>query len=214
MKRYKLIFWDFDGVIKESIEVKTEAFRQLFKGQDPSFIDDIIEHHRTHGGMPRFNKIPLYLSWLGFTQDQETVDAYCSQYSDLVKQKVIESAWVPGVKSYLFSNPFNQIFVLTSATPQQEMNEIASELNLTDKFKSIYGAPTSKDQAIRIELTVHPELAEFSVMIGDSPQDKAAARKTGIDFIARRHSHNDDLFDADTDKIVSDFNDQVPDRTD
>jgi len=94
------------------------------------------------------------------------------------------------------------------------MNEIASELNLTDKFKSIYGAPTSKDQAIRIELTVHPELAEFSVMIGDSPQDKAAARKTGIDFIARRHSQNDDLFDADTDIIVSDFNDQVPDRTD
>ncbi|MEC7219091.1 MAG: hypothetical protein VXW29_01645, partial [SAR324 cluster bacterium] len=27
---YKLIFWDFDGVIKDSVPLKTEAFDQLF----------------------------------------------------------------------------------------------------------------------------------------------------------------------------------------
>ena len=28
--RARLVFWDFDGVIKESVAVKTEAFVQLF----------------------------------------------------------------------------------------------------------------------------------------------------------------------------------------
>ena len=31
---YKLIFWDFDGVIKDSVPLKTEAFDQLFREYD------------------------------------------------------------------------------------------------------------------------------------------------------------------------------------
>ena len=34
IKQYQTIFWDFDGVIKESNEVKTLAFIQLFKSYD------------------------------------------------------------------------------------------------------------------------------------------------------------------------------------
>ena len=29
-KKIKYIFFDFDGVIKESVEIKTDAFEQLF----------------------------------------------------------------------------------------------------------------------------------------------------------------------------------------
>ena len=28
---YKLVFWDFDGVIKDSVTVKTDAFSKLFE---------------------------------------------------------------------------------------------------------------------------------------------------------------------------------------
>ena len=30
LRKYQAVFWDFDGVIKESIEVKSIAFEQLF----------------------------------------------------------------------------------------------------------------------------------------------------------------------------------------
>ena len=34
LKKYKNIFWDFDGVIKDSVDVKSEAFLNLFEETD------------------------------------------------------------------------------------------------------------------------------------------------------------------------------------
>ena len=31
LDKYEMVFWDFDGVIKESVSVKTDAFEELFK---------------------------------------------------------------------------------------------------------------------------------------------------------------------------------------
>ncbi|MBD75016.1 MAG: haloacid dehalogenase, partial [Rickettsiales bacterium] len=31
IKKAKIIFWDFDGVIKESVSVKSDAFEKLFQ---------------------------------------------------------------------------------------------------------------------------------------------------------------------------------------
>ena len=56
MRQYKLVFWDFDGVIKDSVLAKTNAFRLLFEEHLPELIEQICEHHRTHGGLSRFKK--------------------------------------------------------------------------------------------------------------------------------------------------------------
>ena len=63
--KYKVIFWDFDGVIKESHAVKTDSFIKLFDDQDEKFIDKVSKHHTKNAGISRFKKIPLYLKWLG-----------------------------------------------------------------------------------------------------------------------------------------------------
>ena len=49
--RARLVFWDFDGVIKDSLEVKGKVFSQLFQMASPELISRIIAHHAANGGM-------------------------------------------------------------------------------------------------------------------------------------------------------------------
>ena len=57
----KVIFWDFDGVIKESVSIKTDAFVELFRPYGDDVCTMIKQHNVDKLGMSRFDKIPLYL---------------------------------------------------------------------------------------------------------------------------------------------------------
>jgi len=50
----KVLIFDFDGVLAETFEVKTEAFASLYKQYGREVIDYIVEHHRANGGMSDF----------------------------------------------------------------------------------------------------------------------------------------------------------------
>ena len=144
MRQYKLVFWDFDGVIKDSVLAKTNAFRLLFKEHPPELIEQICEHHRTHGGLSRFKKNTSIPRAARDSTCDKNIKIYCDRYAELVVDAVMSSAWVPGAKEYLSLNPHKQIFVLTSATPQLEIEQITKKLKIFDRFKSVYGSPTLK----------------------------------------------------------------------
>ncbi len=101
LKNFDVIFWDFDGVIKESVEVKTNAFEKLFSPYGKEVTKRIIAHHENNGGMSRFEKIPIYLKWAGESLSQPLIDKYLIKFSCFVKKRVIDSKWVPGALEYL-----------------------------------------------------------------------------------------------------------------
>jgi beta-phosphoglucomutase len=47
---------DFDGVIVESIPLKTVAFSKIFSFAPPKHLDEIIAFHLENGGMSRYDK--------------------------------------------------------------------------------------------------------------------------------------------------------------
>ena len=57
------IIWDFDGVIKDSVKVKSDAFEQLFLPFGKKLAKEVRLHHETNGGMSRFDKLHIYWSW-------------------------------------------------------------------------------------------------------------------------------------------------------
>ena len=101
LDKAEVIFWDFDGVIKDSIDAKTKGFELLFEGCDPSVKNSIKSHHEANGGLTRYQKIPLYLEWAGISVTDEIVDHFCERFSSLVFDMVIRSPWVPGVREFL-----------------------------------------------------------------------------------------------------------------
>ena len=44
-KEYKMVIWDFDGVIKESIDIKSKAFEKLFKPFGEKVTKRVKTHH-------------------------------------------------------------------------------------------------------------------------------------------------------------------------
>ena len=205
IKHAKLIFWDFDGVIKESVNVKTEAYVQLFSSFDPSITEKVREHHLINGGMSRYDKIPLYLEWSNEKVNDKIVKQLCKNYSNLVVNKVISSPWVSGVENYLRKNKYFQKFVLISATPQDEIERILDAIKLTRCFSSIYGAPISKKDAIRKDLIKKRIDRNKCLMIGDTLLDYEAAKKNDVSFVLRRHEFNNQILSEQKIDWIQDF---------
>lgn len=201
----KCIFWDFDGVVKDSVEVKTQAFVKLFQPFGTEVAERVRDHHEAHGGMSRFEKIPLYLEWAGESNSPERVEEYCQRFSRSVLQGVIEAPWVAGAEAFLRSNPHKQVFILVTATPQEEIEEILSTLGLRSCFADVYGAPISKKDAIRISLAARQLESHDCLMIGDAMADWDAAQASQVPFLLRRHATNGKVFENFTGDAVENF---------
>lgn len=205
MKEVKIIFWDFDGVIKDSVTVKSMAFEQLFLSYGNKLAERVRQHHESHGGMSRFDKLPLYLGWAGMEPTEDRVNACCEQFSQLVFQGVIDAPWVPGAEEYLRNNPHQQMFVTVSATPQEELEKILRLLDLDSCFTTVFGVPMSKKDAIHRTLESCDMSPDRCLMIGDAKADWDAAQANHVPFLLRRHATNGQVFECYTGDSVEDF---------
>ena len=206
LENKKYIFWDFDGVIKDSVDIKSNAYEELFLQWGNVVSSRVREHHNSNGGMSRFDKIPLYLSWTNENLNEMLINKLCNDFSNLVKHKVINSQWVPGVFDLIHSLNKNDHFsFIVTATPYTEITEILYELELTDLFKEVFGAPTSKSDAIAIIIKKYEILNKDAVMIGDSKTDMIAAINNNIDFILRKTNENKSLQIETDSKMIDNF---------
>ena len=105
------------------------AFEKLFQPFGEKISKRVKIHHEHNGGLSRFEKIPLYLSWTDQKISKEIIEKLCKRFSSLVFNGVINSKWIPGVENLIKINPFNQIFTLVTATPQKEIEKILDKLN-------------------------------------------------------------------------------------
>ncbi len=185
MKEFKIVFWDFDGVIKDSLTVKTEGYAKLFLPFGEKVVERIKQHHKANGGISRYDKIPLYLNWAGEPAEPNQVREYCDRFSNLVKQAVIDSPWVTGVQKYLESYHMRQFFVLITGTPQEEIEEILHSLKITHYFQEVYGAPKIKFEMVRNVLNRLQCPPEKALVVGDSSSDLEAAEKNNVAFLLR-----------------------------
>jgi phosphoglycolate phosphatase-like HAD superfamily hydrolase len=193
LRRYATLFWDFDGVIKDSVAVKSDAYEHLFAPFGLKVAARVREHHERNGGISRFEKIPLYLSWAGREASEAEASSYCEQFSAAVRQAVIDSPWVPGAREYLQANHAQQCLFLVTGTPQAEIEDILAALGLTPCFREVHGAPTSKSDAIELVLARWNCAPADSLLIGDSDSDYAAASTAGVQFLLRRTALNRQL---------------------
>ncbi len=205
LQSYVAIFWDFDGVIKDSVEVKTRAYVQLFQPFGVQVAERVRKHHEVNGGMSRFEKLPIYLNWSGVTPTEAKVREYCDKFSQAATQGVVDSPWVDGVERVLRNKNRNQIYVLVSATPQAELEWILQQLQITDCFEAVYGAPNKKGDAIKEILNSKQLNSQSCLMIGDATADMLAADINQVPFLLRKHSENSRLFSTHLGPFIKDF---------
>lgn len=193
LQSYPTVFWDFDGVIKDSVAVKSGAYVEVFSSFGSNVTDWIKEHHELNGGMSRYEKIPLYLERAGIQISDSNVLEFCDKFSQIVVQQVISSPWVIGVGEYLQAEHANKVFILVTATPVAEIEFILERLQIRGFFRRVYGAPTRKRIAIRDAMDEFSIGPTGAIMIGDAESDMRAAKENRLAFLLRRTSFNMDL---------------------
>lgn len=203
--QYKNIFFDFDGVIKESVLVKAEAFKELFAEYGHIFSQKVWNHHMQNGGLSRADKIKLYLSWAEENPDTSMVDDLVIKFGNLVKANVTNSPWVPGIESLIKAKKDNQIFILVSAAPKQELQDICDSIGISKFFNRIYGSEVSKTKAISESISIFKMSHTDCVMIGDYKNDMVAARNNKISFILRSHEFNRNIKVSSNVRIIENF---------
>ena len=88
----KTIFWDFDGVILDSMAVRDWGFREIFKDFSADEVEDLIVYHRANGGLSRYVKIRyFYEKILNKKITEEEVLKYAESFSILMKQELLKN---------------------------------------------------------------------------------------------------------------------------
>jgi phosphoglycolate phosphatase-like HAD superfamily hydrolase len=182
----KAIFFDFDGVIVESLQLKLGAFETLFAPYGEEVVQRVKTHTLLHGGISRKEKIPFYFKeYIGQPLTESESAQYCEEYSTLVKDAVIKTPLVTGVEEFLFTYMKEITLAVITGTPQEEIDYIISNLSIKKYFSNVCGSPEHKDSIINRLLASYNLKAEEALMIGDSITDYDAAVKTGVPFLLR-----------------------------
>ncbi len=101
---YKIICFDFDGVIVESSYLKTSAYRTLFEKYCPSKIDEIMDYHLKNSGIIRYKKIKdICEKIINIEFTPELEEKMITEYESDIFKKVCECPEVPGAEKLLGS---------------------------------------------------------------------------------------------------------------
>src|SRR3989304_1573816 len=85
----RAIIFDFDGVIVESVDIKTKAFARLFEHEGKVVVEKVVDYHLKNGGVSRFDKFRVYQCFVATATPQEEI-------AEIIKQREM-TAYFKGV---------------------------------------------------------------------------------------------------------------------
>jgi len=191
----KNILFDFDGVLCESVHIKTEAFYEMYLPYGTDIALKVKEHHIANGGMSRYDKFKHYeQTFFAKELSKEKMAKLSEQFSELVKKKVIAAPFVKGALEFLQKHSNNYKCFIVSATPIEEMKEIAKAKKIDHYFEEIYGSPKNKIIWGKHILDTYKIEANETLFIGDALSDYNAAQAHNMHFLLRKTNENKNLF--------------------
>jgi len=199
----KTIFWDFDGVIVDSMPIRDYGFAKIFEDFDKDLVDKLLEYHTLNGGLSRYVKIRyFYNTLLGLEVSDERVQELADSFSTIMKKELTNKKYlITETIKFIEENYKNYNFHIVSGSDEKELNYLCKELGLTKYFKTIEGSPTPKNDLVKNILEVYSYNPKESVLIGDSINDYEAANINGMTFYGY---NNKDL--KEFDRYIEDFN--------
>jgi len=202
----KAILFDFDGVIAESVDIKTNAFAALFESEGQDVVNRVVDYHLSNTGVSRYEKFKhIYKQIFKRPLNQGEFQTLCDKFSKIVVDEVIKSPYVKGMKEFLENCASKYRCFVLSATPQDEIEKIIERKNIRIFFRAIYGAPIKKSDAVRDILNKEALDPVEVLYIGDSMSDYIAAKENSVNFIARINKNESIFADAENCTKIEDL---------
>ncbi|MGE5515478.1 MAG: HAD family hydrolase [Bacteroidota bacterium] len=179
----RVVVLDFDGVILQSVSIKTAAFRALFSSH-PEHQDAIEALHLRLGGISRHTKFRLiYRDILGLPVNEHDMAQLAERFQAEVKERVIASPFVPGAREFLAAAQAKVPLYVASGTPSEELRDIVAARGLERCFAGVYGSPQDKADILAMIASDTGCPPGDIVMVGDADTDYQAAARAGTRFV-------------------------------
>lgn len=193
--KVKNIFFDFDGVILDSVECKTQAFEKMYSKYGNEISNKVKRYHLDNGGVSRFDKFKFWhKEYLDIVLNNDEINELAKEFSQLVFQKVIESKEIPGVMSFIKNYHKKLKFWIITGTPSSEIQRIIDQLELKSFFVGIHGSPQKKTFWTEKIITENKLKRNETLFIGDASTDYEAAKYSSIKFCLREDNYNYNFF--------------------
>ncbi len=184
-------FFDFDGTLVDSIDIKAKAFANMFEPFGSDIVDRVIEYHSQNSGVSRVDKFKYYYKKLLRKPLSETeLTCLCNKFSNLVVDKVSNASEIPGAESFLLEyHQITSCFVI-SAAPEEELKLIIEKRGWTGFFKQICGTPAHKNVNLRLLIEKFGFESSKCIFFGDAESDYQAAKAYDVPFFGILRNEN------------------------
>lgn len=182
LSNYKTWFFDCDGVLLDSNQLKSESFYEVALPYGKEKAQALVKHNKRLGGVTRFEKFRYFFETiLGKKTFEKELEKALHNFSTLVCEKLISCPETSGVRDFLSSLPTNTRKYVVSGGAQSEMRYVFKQRGLNIYFNGIYGSPDSKE-VIMGNIVKLPDTKYPAVFIGDSRYDYEIAKRFNLDF--------------------------------
>ena len=183
---YELYIFDCDGVLLDSNQLKSKAFRLTLENYPKRLVDKFISYHELYGGISRHIKLEYFLSNILKKKNyQKELQTLLNKFSNISLGLIAkDSKLLPGVKDFLRKLKKEKKYtIVCSGTDETDLKKILALKNIDHYFSAIYGSPKTKKEILLKVLTENQNTKIQGIFFGDAASDFEAAKKYAFDFI-------------------------------
>ena len=178
--------FDCDGVILQSNEIKTKAFKKTLSEFAKSDVNKLIDFHQSNGGMSRRKKLEYFFINI-LKKDTTSIDHYLDRFRKFAFDDLCGSNLIPGVYLFLeLLSKNNKPCFVASGSLESELKEIFNIKGLSYFFKDIYGTPVDKNTNV-VNIKNFFNNDQRGVFFGDSKMDFEVSTNNNLDFYFIKH---------------------------
>ena len=182
---YSAVFFDFDGVILDSVGVKTQAFATLFADYGPEIQSAVVAYHEAKGGISRYEKFAYYYEYLlKQPLSSEKSIELGESFNKLALQGVLDANFILGALECLKSlKAIGVPAFVVSGTPHDEVNAIVDQRDLRSYFVEVHGSPRAKTTIVEEIAQRYDLLPSDCLFVGDAMTDYETASSLAMNFL-------------------------------
>lgn len=195
LKDKRVLFWDFDGVIMDSMPVRNKGFQLVLTEFPEIEVAKLMEFHLANGGLSRYVKFRYFFEEIrGVSVTEDEINEWATRFSSVMKNELLDkNLLIKNSLAFIKKHHENYKMHIVSGSDQAELRYLCEELGIKSYFNSIHGSPTPKKQLVHDILLEHSYSVSESVLIGDSVNDFEAAETNDVDFLGYNNLKLQDL---------------------
>ncbi|AXJ01694.1 Phosphoglycolate phosphatase, HAD superfamily [Cyclonatronum proteinivorum] len=180
------IFWDFDGVLLNSNEIRDKGFAEVLKEYPAAEVDQLLAFHQQNGGLSRYVKFRYFFEKIrGVSISESEIQQWAERFSVIMRELLTDSGLqIQETINYVRRNHTRVHMYIVSGSDQEELRFLCKAHGIASYFKRIHGSPTPKKEWVGTILKEEKLESGKCILVGDSINDHEAASVNGMHFMS------------------------------